>query len=70
MCMGKFQLQRLVAEGEHSRLEFKERPGKDIAAVVSGFANAGGGRILVWQPSVISWKPQQKRTGDFPKGLP
>ena len=44
--MDEFQLLSLVAEGEHSRLEFKERPGKDIASVVSGFANAEGGRIL------------------------
>ena len=45
MRMDKSQLLTLIAEGEHARLEFKERPGKDIAAVVSGFANAGGGRI-------------------------
>lgn len=47
MRMDKSQLLTLIAEGEHARLEFKERPGKDIAAVVSGFANAGGGRILL-----------------------
>lgn len=45
--MDEFQLLSLVAEGEHSRLEFKERPGKDIASVVSGFANAEGGKILL-----------------------
>ena len=45
--MEKSQLLTLIAEGEHSRLEFKERPGNDIAAVISGFANAGGGRILL-----------------------
>lgn len=44
--MDESSLQSLISEGEHSRLEFKERPGKDIAAVVSGFANAEGGRIL------------------------
>ena len=44
--MDESSLLGLVAEGEHSRLEFKERPGKDTAAVVSGFANAEGGRIL------------------------
>ena len=47
MRMDKSQLLTLIAEGEHARLEFKERPGKDIAAVVSGFANANGGRILL-----------------------
>lgn len=45
--MDKFQLLRLIDEGEHSRLEFKERPRGDIAAAISGFANAGGGRILL-----------------------
>ena len=45
--MDKFQLLRLIAEGEHSRLEFKERPGKDIAATIAGFATAEGGRILL-----------------------
>ena len=44
--MNESSLLGLVAEGEHSRLEFKERPGKDTAAVVSGFANAEGGRML------------------------
>lgn len=43
----KSQLLTLIAEGEHARLEFKERPTKDIAAAISGFANANGGRILL-----------------------
>jgi len=47
MYMEKLQLLRLIDEGEHSRLEFKERPGKDTAAAIAGFANAGGGRILL-----------------------
>ena len=45
--MDKFQLLRLIAEGEHDRLEFKERPAKDIAAAIAGFANANGGKILL-----------------------
>ena len=45
--MDKLQLLRLIEEGEHSRLEFKERPGRNIAATIAGFATAGGGRILL-----------------------
>lgn len=46
-CMDEFRLRRLVSQGEHSQLEFKESPGKDIAVVIASLANAEGGRILL-----------------------
>lgn len=45
--MDEFQLTQLIDQGEHARLEFKERPTQNLPAAISGFANAGGGRILL-----------------------
>lgn len=46
---GKYYLQRLIAEGEHDRQDFKFAisDARKIARSLSAFANAGGGHLLI-----------------------
>ena len=46
---GKYYLDRIIAEGEHERQDFKYSisDARKIARTLSAFANHSGGRLLV-----------------------